>query len=67
MAQPITSDRPDHIEFKRLMLQIERDLLSQARLRTLLTSASATTAGHREELRTVKARLARARPRKRKS
>jgi hypothetical protein len=48
---------PDSAEFKRLILQIERDLLAQARLRTLLTTAGVTVAGHRRDLRTVEARL----------
>jgi hypothetical protein len=48
---------PDRAEFKRLILQIERDLLAQARLRTLLTSACETVAGHKQDLRTVEARL----------
>jgi hypothetical protein len=46
-------------EFKRLILQIERDLLAQARLRTLLAAADATVVGHRQELQTVKARIKR--------
>ena len=49
----------DRSEFKRLMLQIERDLLAQAFLRERLTTAGHTVAGHRQELRTVKARLTR--------
>ncbi len=49
----------DHTEFERLVLQIERDLVAQARLRTLLTSADATVAGHRLELKSVKARISR--------
>jgi hypothetical protein len=48
---------PDRAEFKRLILQIERDLLAQARLRTLLTNAGVTVAGHRNDLKTVEARL----------
>ena len=52
----------DRAELSRLILQIERDLLSQAHLRTLLTAAGATVAGHRRELRTIEARLKRARP-----
>jgi hypothetical protein len=53
---------PDRDEFTRLILQIERDLLSQAHLRTLLTEAGATVADHRRELRTIEARLKRPRP-----
>jgi len=49
----------DRAEFKRLILQIERDLLAQAQLRRLLTAADVTIAGHREKLRGVKARIKR--------
>jgi hypothetical protein len=49
----------DRAEFKRLILQIERDLLAQAQLRTLLTAADATIAGHQQKLRSVKARIKR--------
>ena len=44
-------------EFSRLILQIERDLMDQARIRTLLTAADTTGADHRQELRTVEARI----------
>jgi hypothetical protein len=53
--------KTDHAEFKRLVLQIERDLAAQANLRALLTTAGTTVSGHREELRTVKARIQRTR------
>jgi len=53
-----TKDRTD---FKRLVLQIERDLAAQASLRTLLTAAGTTVSSHREELRTVRARIKRTR------
>jgi hypothetical protein len=49
----------DRAEFKRLILQIERDLLAQAQLRRLLSAADTTIAGHREKLRSVKARIKR--------
>jgi hypothetical protein len=49
----------DRAVFKRLILQIERDLLAQAQLRILLAAADTTIAGDQEELRTVKARLGR--------
>ena len=52
--------KTDHNEFNRLVLQIERDLAAQANLRALLTTAGKTVSGHREELRTVKARIQRA-------
>jgi hypothetical protein len=55
--------RTDRAEFKRLTLQIERDLLSQTHLRVLLVSANAAVAGHQQDLRALKARLARARRR----
>ena len=52
-------------QFKQLVLQIERDLLSQAHLRGLLTAAEENIADHRKQLRTVKSRVARGRPKKR--
>ena len=51
----------DFAELKQLMLQIERDLLAQSQLRTLLSAADATVAGHRQRLRVIKARIKRAR------
>jgi hypothetical protein len=51
----------DSAEFKRLILQIERDLLAQAQLRSLLADSDITVANHRQKLRVVKARLERAR------
>jgi hypothetical protein len=56
MAMLVTTDRA---EFERLMLLIERDLLAQATLRTLLTSKETRLAAHREELRAVTARITR--------
>jgi hypothetical protein len=50
----------DRTEFRRLVLQIERDLVAQANLRALLTTASTTVSGHRQELRSVQARIKRA-------
>ena len=52
---PIT----DRAEFKRLIRQIERDLLAQAQLRLLLTAADTTIADDRHRLRSVKARIKR--------
>ena len=49
----------DRAVFKRLILQIERDLLAQAHLRILLGVADTTIAGDRQELRALKARLGR--------
>ena len=49
----------DRIELQRLILQIERDVVAQANLRTLLAAADATVVGHRHELRTVQARIKR--------
>jgi hypothetical protein len=51
----------DRDELTRLILQIERDLLSQAHLRMLLTEAGATVSDHRREPRTIEARLKRTR------
>jgi hypothetical protein len=48
-------------EFNRLILQIERELVAQAHLRRLLTTANTTVAGHQQELRAVEARLTRTR------
>jgi hypothetical protein len=50
----------DRTVFKRLILQIERDLLAQSQLKILLAAADTTIAGDREELRSVKARIGRA-------
>jgi hypothetical protein len=52
---------PVRTDVKRLILQIERDLLAQAHLRTLLTQAGTIVAGHRAELRAVKTRINRTR------
>ena len=60
---PIT----DRAEFKRLILQIERDLLAQAQLRALLSAADNTIAGHRRKLRSVKARIKRTQRAKRRA
>ena len=49
----------DPAKFKQLILQIERDVLAQAHLRMLLTTADTTVADHRQQLRTVKARIKR--------
>jgi hypothetical protein len=51
----------DRTDFQRLILQIERDLVSQAHLRTLLTDAETSAADHVQELRIVEARLKRTR------
>jgi len=53
--------RTNRSEFKRLMLQIERDLLAETHLRTLLAAASTTIAGRRLELRAIEARIKRTR------
>jgi hypothetical protein len=55
-------NRTNRSEFKRLILQIERDLLAETHLRTLLAAASTTVAGRRQELRAVETRIKRARP-----
>jgi len=57
----------DRAEFKRLILQIERDLLAQAQLRRLLSAADANVAGHRQKLRSVKARIKRTQRMKRQT
>ena len=50
----------DRAPFTRLVLRLERALLARAQLRVLLTDADAAVAGHRQELRNLKARMARA-------
>ena len=50
----------DRAKVTRLILRIERDLLAQAQLRVLLAAADTSVAGHRQELRSLKARMARA-------
>ena len=50
----------DLAQFKQLILQIERDLLEVAQLRTLLTTADATATDHLLELRALDARIKRA-------
>jgi hypothetical protein len=52
----------DRARFTGLILRIERGLLAQAQLRTLLAAADTTVAGHRQELRSLKARIARRSP-----
>jgi hypothetical protein len=49
----------DEIERRRLILQIERDLVAQASLRTLLAAAKAAVASHRRDLLIVEARVTR--------
>ena len=51
----------DGSELKRLILQIERDLLAQADLRVLLKQADAKIKARRTELRAVQSRLERTR------
>lgn len=53
----------DRAKFRRLILQLERDMLAQAHLRVLLNTADTTVAGHRQQLRTVSARIKRTSPR----
>jgi hypothetical protein len=53
--------RTNRSEFKRLILQIERDIVAATHLRTLLAAASTTVAGHRQELRAIQARIKRIR------
>jgi hypothetical protein len=44
-------------EFERLLLKVERDLLTEAQLKALLTVAKATVADDRQSLQVVKARI----------
>ncbi len=57
----MTKDSRDFKQLQRLILQIERDLLKQSRLKTILLNADTTLAGHRQDLRKVRARITRAR------
>jgi hypothetical protein len=54
----------DPAEVSRLVLQIERDVQTQAHLKTLLSTARATVAGHRLELRSAKDRVRKTMPRR---
>jgi hypothetical protein len=49
----------DFAEVKRLILQLQRDLVAQADMRVLLGHATSTVKRHRKDLRTVKARIKR--------
>lgn len=51
----------DRAEFRRLILQVERDLVAQTHLKALCADAGTLVARHRQELRTVEARIARSR------
>jgi len=53
---------PERAELKRLILQIERDLAARTHLTALLTSADATIADRRRDVRNLKARMARRSP-----
>jgi predicted HAD superfamily phosphohydrolase YqeG len=52
----------DRAQLTRLILQIERDVLARAQLKTLVTDADATIAGRRRDLRNLKTRMARLAP-----
>jgi len=47
----------DRAEFRRLLLQVERDLVAQTHLKALCTNAGTIVARHRQELRTIEARI----------
>jgi len=47
----------DEYEFRRLSVQVERNVLELARLRTLVDAAHATVVDRRRELRGVRARI----------
>jgi hypothetical protein len=49
----------EHAELRRLHLRIERALLAQRQLRSLLTEADVALATQRRELRNLQARVAR--------
>jgi hypothetical protein len=44
-------------ELRRLILALERDLVAQARLRTMLTDADTTVADRRRDVRTLKKQM----------
>ena len=48
----------DRNTFRKLSLQIERDLLTQKRLKALLADVDAVVLDRRRELRSLKARMA---------
>jgi hypothetical protein len=50
----------DSREVRQLILHIERDVLAQTHLKNMLAAAGVTLAGHKEDLRTVNARMVRA-------
>jgi hypothetical protein len=49
-----------HTEYRRLTLQIERDLVLQSRFKILLTVANTTLADHRQALKSITAHIRRA-------
>ena len=51
----------DRAEVRRLLLQVERDLVAQTHLKALWNNAGTFIARHRQELRTVEARITRRR------
>ena len=53
-------------EFERLILKVERDLLTKEQLRALLTVAEATVTDDRQSLQVIKARIKHARLRSRR-
>lgn len=50
-------------EFERLILRIERDLLTESQLKALLTVAEVAIADDPKTLRAIKARIKRSQPR----
>jgi hypothetical protein len=49
----------DGAAFRRLILQLERALVARAQFRALASATDATVAARRQELRNLKARMAR--------
>jgi hypothetical protein len=49
----------DRAEARRLILQLERDVLARTQIRALLVTADLAIAGRRQDLRNLKARIAR--------
>lgn len=50
---------PDLAELRRVILGLERDLAARMHLRTLLAAANEGVAVRRQDIRTLKARIAR--------
>ena len=59
MTMMLTNDSTDLHQLQRLTLRIERNLLKQSYLETILKAARTAIAGHRQELRALQTRMTR--------